>query len=203
MQFLSPGRGVAGGTQTSPGLWKTLFPVAFHVTYWDDLGWIDSFAQPAFTQRQRDYASRFGQDSVYTPEFIVNGREWRGWFSGERQPPPTSSTRGRLSLVLGKSKVAARYLADAVDKGGAFVLNVAWLAQARSSDVAAGENSGRHLEHDFLVLNFQSQPMTSEPGRWTANTLAPGPVQSQADAVVAWVSTLNQPIVQVTGGPLR
>ena len=67
--------------KSSPDLWKSVFPVAFHITYWDDLGWTDSFAQPAFTQRQRDYAARLGQDSVYTPEFVVNGREWRGWFS--------------------------------------------------------------------------------------------------------------------------
>ena len=59
------------------GLWKSVFPVAFHVDYWDGLGWPDRFARAEYTQRQRDYAARLRQDSVYTPEFVLNGLEWR------------------------------------------------------------------------------------------------------------------------------
>jgi hypothetical protein len=55
----------------NPGLWKQFVPVAFHVDYWDDLGWKDSFATPAYTQRQRDYAAAWGSSSVYTPGFVL------------------------------------------------------------------------------------------------------------------------------------
>src|SRR5271170_5592196 len=86
--------------KASPNLWNDLFPVVFHVDYWDGLGWPDRFARPAYTQRQRNYAARLGQDSVYTPEFITNGREWRGWFHGDRLPPAQDATSGDLMLVM-------------------------------------------------------------------------------------------------------
>jgi hypothetical protein len=59
-----------------PGLWKTFVPVAWHVDYWNYLGWRDRFSSVRFTERQRGYAAGWGSDSVYTPAFAVNGREW-------------------------------------------------------------------------------------------------------------------------------
>jgi hypothetical protein len=49
--------------------------LSWQVTYWDYLGWKDTFAKPAFTDRQRDYAAAFGRTEVFTPEVVVNGRE--------------------------------------------------------------------------------------------------------------------------------
>jgi len=48
--------------------------LSFAVTYWDGLGWKDIFAQPQFTARQWDYARAFGNDQVWTPQVVVNGR---------------------------------------------------------------------------------------------------------------------------------
>src|SRR5713101_6658813 len=62
---------------THPSLWKTFVPVAFHVNYWDNLGWKDRLASVEFTQRKHTYASGWGSDTVYTPEFVLNGREWQ------------------------------------------------------------------------------------------------------------------------------
>ena len=53
---------------------RTVLPLAFHVDYWDDLGWADPFALPAWTERQQQYAHALGDDRVYTPEMIVAGR---------------------------------------------------------------------------------------------------------------------------------
>ena len=72
--------------KSSPDLWKKTVPVAFHVDYWDHLGWRDRFAKPEFTSRQQRYAAAWGGDSVYTPGFVVNGKEWRGWFGGNAMP---------------------------------------------------------------------------------------------------------------------
>ena len=47
--------------------------LAFHVDYWDYIGWKDTFAQPVFTQRQKTYAKRLGRKHVYTPQMIING----------------------------------------------------------------------------------------------------------------------------------
>ena len=62
----------------SPGLWKQFVPIAFHVDYWDRLGWRDRFSSQRWTERQRRYASLWQSESVYTPAVVVNGREQRG-----------------------------------------------------------------------------------------------------------------------------
>lgn len=63
-----------------PGLWDEFIPLAFHVDYWNDLGWPDRFASKTFTDRQREYARQGYLSSVYTPGFVLRGDEWRGWF---------------------------------------------------------------------------------------------------------------------------
>lgn len=50
-----------------------ILPLAFHVDYWDYLGWRDALASPAFTKRQKDYAHAAGERMIYTPQAIVNG----------------------------------------------------------------------------------------------------------------------------------
>jgi hypothetical protein len=59
-----------------------VIPLTFGVDYWDYLGWKDTFAQPAFSDRQRAYDSRFGLRDVYTPQIIVGGRAQT---SGDKQ----------------------------------------------------------------------------------------------------------------------
>jgi hypothetical protein len=76
---------------SNPDLWKKVVPVAFHVDYWNHLGWCDRFSKPEFTLRQQQYAAGWGGDSVYTPGFVVNGREWRDWFSGNALPAALKS----------------------------------------------------------------------------------------------------------------
>ncbi|MDH5614701.1 MAG: DUF1223 domain-containing protein, partial [Gammaproteobacteria bacterium] len=62
-------------------LWHTYIPVAFHVDYWDYIGWKDRFASPSFSTRQRQHARERNVRSVYTPSFMVNGAGWQpGWF---------------------------------------------------------------------------------------------------------------------------
>ena len=84
-----------------PELWKTIVPVAFHVDYWDGLGWPDRFASKAFTLRQYDYAARWRNGSVYTPAFVQNGRRChetrRGPLACARLQgsPGTTPTRAR------------------------------------------------------------------------------------------------------------
>ena len=60
-----------------PRLWHEFVPVAFHVDYWDGLGWKDPFASFEWTKRQQTYAEKWKAESVYTPAFVLDGREWR------------------------------------------------------------------------------------------------------------------------------
>jgi hypothetical protein len=189
--------------QKAPGLWKDIFPVAFHVDYWDGLGWPDRFARPEYTQRQRDYAARLGQESVYTPEFVVNGREWhRSWLGGDALPSEAAAKMGELALTVhANGNFSASYRAMA-GPTGALVLNVALLGLNVRTDVQRGENSGEKLEHDFVVLGFSSTPLQAQNDKsFQAN---PSPMKSSTGdapgAVVAWVSDSNGAILQVTGG---
>src|SRR5690348_12165742 len=76
--------------ERDPRLWKQLVPLAFHVDYWDYLGWKDPFDSHAYTARQQAIAA--GADSlagrvIYTPQFVVDGKDWRGWFTGQALEP--------------------------------------------------------------------------------------------------------------------
>jgi hypothetical protein len=193
--------------KNAPGLWKNVFPVVFHVDYWDNLGWPDRFARPEFTQRQRTYALRLGQDSVYTPEFIVNGLEWRrGWLGGQDIGSPRAAKTGQLSLTLhaGQGTVSAVYQPGSPVASQPLTVNVALLGLDLFTDVTRGENAGSKLEHDFIVLGFNSAPLTPSNGQ-ALQAAWPGPKLSTQDApsaLVAWVSGPDGSILQVAGGPL-
>jgi hypothetical protein len=191
--------------KTAPGLWKDTFPIAFHVDYWDGLGWPDRFAKGIFTQRQRDYAARLNQDSVYTPEFILNGLEWRrGWLSGQSLPALGSEKSGALAVTFkGKeSALSAIYTPVASSADRALTLNVALLGFNLTTNVKAGENSGSRLRHDFVVLGFSTFPLTAKSDGTFQN--GPTVVKTFTDdvpgAVVAWISKNDGSIVQITGG---
>src|SRR6478672_9812194 len=81
-----------------PSLWKTFVPVAFHVNYWDNLGWKDRLASAEFTQRQRIYASEWISGTVYTPEFVLNGREWQ-WSGADALARESNETPGSLTVL--------------------------------------------------------------------------------------------------------
>src|SRR5204862_2851379 len=107
-------------------LWKKIIPVAFHVDYWDHLGWRDRFAKPEFTSRQQRYAAAWGGDSLYTPGFVVNGKEWRDWFGGN--VTPTSSAKvGVLRVSFSNDGKLSASFVPATTQPGALALNVALL----------------------------------------------------------------------------
>ena len=185
-------------------LWKRIVPVAFHVDYWDHLGWRDRFAKPEFTLRQQRYAAAWGGDSVYTPGFVVNGKEWRSWFGGN--PVPASSTRvGVLRVSLGNDgKLTATFVSETA-KPLALTLNVALLGNELESDVKRGENSGRKLRHDFVVLQLAKSEMTNHGNLWTGTVLLSSNAGTDtATALAAWVNSGEAaPPIQATGGWLK
>src|SRR5437870_304538 len=173
----------------SPDLWKKIVPVAFHVDYWDRLGWRDRFAKPEFTSRQQRYAAARGGDSVYTPDFVVNCKEWRGWFGGN--VTPKSSTKvGVLRVSYGNDgKVNATFV-PATTQPGPLALNVALLGNDLESDVKRGENSGRKLRHDFVVLQLAKSEMTNQGNLWTGTVLLSSNAGTdKATALAAWVKS--------------
>ena len=144
----------------------------------------------------------WGGDSVYTPGFVVNGKEWRNWFGGNTVP--TISTRvGVLRVSLGNDeKVTATFIPETA-KPRALALNVALLGNDLDSNVKRGENSGRKLHHDFVVLDLIKVDMVNESNRWTGSVALPRQfANDKPTALAAWITENSTPI-QAAGGWLQ
>ncbi len=182
-----------------PGLWKTFVPLAFHVDYWDKRGWKDRFASPAYTARQRAYAAAWKNGAAYTPAFAVNGRE-------ERSPvlPSSRATGGTLRILPGGAE--NRFVITFTPESNAssdWEAHLALLGSGVTTKVSAGENAGRELRHDFVVLDYQHLPMkrdgTSARADVAISSNEIGAIPRPA--LAAWVTARGQLLpVQATGG---
>jgi hypothetical protein len=142
----------------SDELWERYIPLVFHVDYWDYLGWQDPYASPAFSNRQRQHSRQGNLSSVYTPGFVVNGEEWRGFFQAWRVLPEVTQQPGRLKLNISNHQAQVYYAAA---KGRSLTHHLAVLGSGLASSVSAGENTGKRLTHDFVVLDHQQISGTS------------------------------------------
>jgi hypothetical protein len=125
--------------------------LSFAVTYWDALGWKDTFATPAFTQRQWDYAHRAGRTNVATPQVIVNGGPTiNGGDLGELEQlaAKEGSPKGGPAI---EAKDGAVALAGGKTPQPATVWLVRYDPQVRWVAIKAGENNGRKLPHRDVV----------------------------------------------------
>ncbi len=123
---------------------RDILPLAFHVTYWDYLGWKDPFSLDVATARQRDYARHLGEDGVYTPQMVVDGvKEFVGSSRAEalsaiagaaHKPVPVSVARdaGTLLVIVGAGVGKAQILLVGFDS-------------THETPVGRGENGGRKL----------------------------------------------------------
>jgi hypothetical protein len=136
-------------------------PLAYHVDYWNYLGWRDMFSQAKFTERQRQAAQINRSGFIYTPQLVLNGRVYRRGFlwdgTSERikeinQQKPLAD----ISLILSMATAGQLHVSgEIVVPGSTERQNTqAYLALYEnnlSNDVRAGENNGRTLHHDFVV----------------------------------------------------
>jgi hypothetical protein len=183
-----------------PALWKKFIPLALHVDYWDYLGWKDRYAHPAHAQRQRQYAQQRSVTTVYTPAFVVNGKGWRpSWVSGE--PGGGGASAGTLTVDIKGQQLEATFdPAQPVAK--MLVLNLAVLGMGLITEIQAGENAGRHSQHEFVVL--AQKQIVSDNGRWRDSLPAlDRDWHARRLALAAWVSRPGDLApLQATGGYL-
>ena len=192
-----------GTLKTSHDLWKRIVPVVFHVDYWDRLGWPDRFASAANTARQRRYAATWNSNSIYTPGFVANGSEWRGWGQRAAVPAASSAKVGRLRITLRENE-AEVFFAPVAGGAAPRIAEVALLGGSIETDVKRGENGGRKLRHEFTVLHLASAPLRSADGRLTAIVPLPAKTAERPAAIAAWVTAGEaQPPLQATGGWLQ
>lgn len=182
----------------NPALWKKFIPLAFHVDYWDYLGWKDRFAHPAHAQRQRQYAQQRSLQTVYTPAFAVNGQGWRPSLISS-DPAGGGKPVGVLSVDLNGQQFEAMF-APANGPAKTLRLDLAVLGMGLTTEIKAGENAGNRSRHEFVVL--ARKQLSSDNGRWRGSL----PVLetdwgAQRLALAAWISRPGDLTpLQATGG---
>ncbi len=185
----------------NPKIFSRFIPVAFHVDYWDYIGWKDRFARSAYSDRQRSYAREGALNTVYTPGFVYDGAEWREFFGGDMQRLPETAPAGRLSLQVEQDDARLAFV-PTTNLAPRYVVNIALLGFGLESDVRAGENRNRKLQHDFVVLSHkQTVQRAGESELAWSGKIPTSSIKAQRYAVVAWVSGhRSQRPLQATGG---
>ena len=149
--------------------------LAFHVDYWNELGWPDRFSQPAFSQRQRVASTRSRTGAIYTPQVILDGNDLRGAYY---KPQDLQTRLTAINRQAAGATIQAEISRNGNDLRIAGATNLVdaglhsrahtWIAvfeSGLSSQVKAGENAGRQLYHDFVVRELIGPLKPGEDGR--------------------------------------
>lgn len=130
-----------------------VIPLTFSVTYWDNLGWKDTFASPAFTARQWDYAHTAGRGQVATPQVIVNGRDA---VLGSREGELNQAIARNANSAGPEIDVVGNQVTVGAGNGGATVWAVNYDPRTVEVAIQAGENGGRTIPHRNIVRQLTS-----------------------------------------------
>ncbi len=152
---------------------SNIIPLAFHVDYWDYIGWKDAFAQPSFAQRQSALARSGGASGVYTPQVFTNGKDDRSWTTrggASASARPASVKFNLTSQWQASGVVLSGKLADA---NPAIRLRYAVTENGLVSAVKAGENKGETLHHDAVVRAYGTLTADAS-GAFSATVRVPG-----------------------------
>lgn len=181
-------------------LWQSVVPIAYHVDYWDYLGWKDPFAVAAHGSRQRQTARR-ADSGTYTPGVFRNQQEWRSWRrpnSWFAKAEPTAKKVGVLTGELSERRLEVKFIpANTRPLNGAQV-EVVTLRSGQTTQVRAGENQGRVLEHNFVAGPVQRTPLVWADGGWTGQ-ITPQ-FTADSSALAFWIVDQQGNYVQATGG---
>lgn len=194
------------GLKQNEGVFKQFIPMAFHVDYWNYIGWEDRFSTRAYTQRQTNHVRAGNTTQNYTPQVVLNGEEWRGHLRGVRDWEATNQKAGVLKAVLKDNNRLLVNFAPASAKyfeNKQWVLNIAYLGMGLKTDVKRGENAGRELRHDFVVLQHQQQTVDAQAQKWQTTVPAAPAAGQEQTALVVWLSDpVSQQSLQAVGGYL-
>lgn len=166
-----------------------VFPLSFHVDYWNYLGWKDPFSEAAYTQRQRQYGQAMALSSIYTPQMIVNGTDQ---FIGHQQDTADKSIEKALNSrvpvrvelqVKGWDDVALTVLYKTINARSDMALHIALVERGLKNKIARGENRGRTLHHENVVRIFK----TVKTGEGQVAIQLPKDVDRAQTSVIAYV----------------
>ncbi|MBP0615777.1 DUF1223 domain-containing protein [Jiella mangrovi] len=166
-----------------------LLPLSFSVTYWDQLGWKDTFGAEAFTTRQRDYEAGLGRNGPFTPQVVVNGRYDSVGNKADALRAMVAGAKPPADVAIDISGNVVKIGTGAAPSFGADVWLVRYRPGVQSVAIAAGENAGTTLPVPNVVTGIK------HVGRWLGVGMsfsAPASEDGEKTAV----------IVQKPGGPI-
>jgi len=139
---------------------QQLIPLAFHVTYWDYIGWRDRYGSARYDQRQRSLAAFNAKKTVYTPQFVLAGSDYRTYNRFANDVSEIISQPATVDLELtvresneaqGDNQLLIELHALAEDDLDELALYIAVYEDGLSNEIGAGENVGELLHHDYVV----------------------------------------------------
>jgi len=139
---------------------QEIYCLAYHVDYWNRLGWKDPYSKLQFTQRQENYSRVLPSKELYTPQMVVNGKIE---FTGSKKEKSTAALEAalkmpaavQLSIQIDSTASDTIYISwklSKTDKNN--VLQIAFTESGLVSNVIKGENAGKILKHDHVVRSF-------------------------------------------------
>lgn len=171
-----------GSAQTAHGA----VPLAFHVDYWNQLGWPDRFSRPEFSARQQEIAARQRSAVIYTPQFVLDGRDVRPSSlpagAGTVWRTDSSVPQAHIRIATGAPSAANIRVEGSVevadpDLRARAAVRVALTQSALESQVTAGENGGRRLRHDHVVRAWAGPYTADATGRIGFDVRLPRPAE--------------------------
>ncbi|MDY7093359.1 MAG: DUF1223 domain-containing protein [Acidobacteriota bacterium] len=194
--------------EADPKLKDRVLPLAFHVDYWNSIGWQDPFSSELWSRRQERYAQSLATGRLYTPQLVVAGRDHcvgsresqvRGLIEDELARPSAATVRIQ-SLNRGEATVsvtAAAELQGSVD--GPQELMVALVESGLSTQVQSGENAHRTLENERVVRRLESvarlDPSSATSVQGTAEFSLDPSWDPQELEVVAFLQDRNEMVI--------
>jgi hypothetical protein len=148
----------------------TVVPLAFHVDYWNQIGWNDPFSSAQWSQRQRAYAASMKSSQVYTPQVVINGREQLVGSYGSRVRAEItkqlkSDAAGNVTIrdVQRNGNELTVYVDASMPAGRTADVHVVLFENGVTTSVTKGENSGRTLTNDFVVRTMKTGKSVTLP----------------------------------------
>ena len=162
--------------------------LAFHVDYWDRLGWVDRFARSAYTERQYAAMRANAASLVYTPQVLLQGHDfgWQRAGAGAIEAFRRADADATIDIdaVPGARDVVVRVRAQAKPGRGNVVVDVAYTDSGLVSNIAAGENRGVRMVHDHVVRSLQRAGRLDVDGTLAATVTLPKPHEPGAHAMI-------------------
>lgn len=170
-----------------------VYPLAFHVDYWNKFGWRDVFSDSSFSNRQRKYRKAFSNEVVYTPQMIVNGRIE---FVGNDEHKADSIINAELkkipdaffiihpnSEMTGDGRFSVSYEIIQMperEESVTYDLCFAIVERKLETNVTRGENKGKKLDHENVVRTFTSIELKDKKGTVMMPALHKAPTKNHS-----------------------